>query len=68
MEHVCVRPKWVKFRGLVSQFVKVSLIILSCAELNSAPQSSATTCADSSISYCFPKGTQLICPGNTSSF
>lgn len=39
-EHVCVRirPTWVKFCSLVSQFVKVSLIILSCAELTSAPE------------------------------
>lgn len=33
-----VRPTWVKFCSLVSQFVKVSLIILSCAELTSAPE------------------------------
>lgn len=33
---MCVRPTWVKFCSLVSQFVKVALIFLSCAELNSA--------------------------------
>lgn len=35
---MCIRPTWVKFCSLVSQFVKVSLIILSCAELTSAPE------------------------------
>lgn len=35
---VCVCPTWVKFCSLASQFVKVSLIILSCAELTSAPE------------------------------
>lgn len=35
---VCVCPTWAKFFSLVSQFVKVSLIILSCAELTSAPE------------------------------
>lgn len=29
---MCVCPTWVKFCSLVSQFVKVSLIILSCAD------------------------------------
>lgn len=35
---VCICPVWVKSFSLVSQFAKVSLIILSCAELTSAPE------------------------------
>lgn len=34
---MCVRPAWVKFCSPVSQFVKVSLIILFGTELICAP-------------------------------
>lgn len=50
-EHVCVRvcPTWVEFCSLVSQFVKVSLII--CLALSSPLRLNPTYLSGPSVSY-----------------